>query len=52
MQLPRRGRRNAAAVAGDDHGPIIRADSVVKTYRTGSAEVNALRNVSFAVARG
>ena len=52
MHLPRRGRRDAAAVAGDDHGPIIRADSVVKTYRTGSAEVNALRNVSFAVARG
>ena len=52
MQLPRRGRRDAAAVAGDDHGLIIRADSVVKTYRTGSAEVNALRNVSFAVARG
>ena len=52
MHLPRRGRRDAAAVAGDDHGLIIRADSVVKTYRTGSAEVNALRNVSFAVARG
>jgi putative ABC transport system ATP-binding protein len=52
MQLPRKGRRNAAPAAGDDHGPIIRADSVVKTYRTGTAEVNALRNVSFAVGRG
>ena len=52
MHLPRTGRRDATADAGDDHGPIIRADAVVKTYRTGSAEVNALRDVSFAVARG
>ena len=52
MQLPRGGRRITATVSEAEPGPIIRADSVVKTYRTGTAEVNALRNVSFAVDRG
>ncbi|MDP8909383.1 MAG: ABC transporter ATP-binding protein [Chloroflexota bacterium] len=45
-------RPTAATVADGEPGPIIRADSVVKTYRTGTAEVNALRGVSFAVDRG
>ncbi len=52
MQLPRVRRPTAAAVVDGESDPIIRADSVVKTYRTGTAEVNALRGVSFAVDRG
>ncbi len=52
MQLPRVGRRTEATAAHGESGPIIRADSVVKTYRTGTAEVNALRGVSLAVDRG
>ncbi len=44
--------RQATSVAEKNADVIVRADSVVKTYRTGTSEVQALRGVSFAVDRG
>lgn len=49
-----RGARKSASATGPESNTdvIIRAESVVKTYRTGTSEVRALRGVSFAVDRG
>ncbi|MDP9364032.1 MAG: ABC transporter ATP-binding protein [Chloroflexota bacterium] len=44
-------RRNGTVARGGDD-PIIRAEEVTKTYDTGTTQVQALRGVDFAVARG
>jgi putative ABC transport system ATP-binding protein len=46
----RRNGTTPAYVAGND--AIVRSEGVVKTYRSGSNSVTALRGVDFAVARG
>jgi len=41
-----------APLSQDGHELIIQADTVVKTYHTGTDEVQALKGIDFAVARG
>jgi putative ABC transport system ATP-binding protein len=51
-KLIRSGNRSNGAALALDHDVIIQAKGVVKTYRTGSAELTALRGVDFSVKRG
>jgi putative ABC transport system ATP-binding protein len=51
-KLIRSGNRSTDAATALDNDVIIQAKGVVKTYRTGSSELTALRGVDFSVKRG